>query len=327
MSMNPELLASLHSLRVLVVDAHVQARNALVEQIDAAGHRPLAAQTTAQALALFRQRRPDVVLMGVEPDGDAGGDGFETARALRRADAEAEGWTPILFVSPSSEAHDVWQGIEAGGDDYLVSPIAPMILQAKLRAMQRLVQMRERLVETTEALQQANAQLHQLATVDALTGLLNRRALDERLAREVDLARRHSQPLALMLCDVDHFKRYNDSLGHAAGDECLRRVARVLAGCCRRPADFAARYGGEEFVLALPNTPLEGALIVIEQLRAALQAAALPHPDSTLGRVSVSGGLVCATIDAQTRAAGLLARADAGLYRAKAEGRDRIVVA
>lgn len=321
--MHADLLASLQSLHVLVVGADTESRAALLSEVDAAGHRGLRADDGRQAVELFHQRRPDVVLLGVDLPG---GDGFDVARELRRADSGD--WTPILFVSPSSAAHDVWQGIEAGGDDYLVSPIAPMILQAKLRAMQRLVQMRERLVEITVALQAANVQLHELATVDALTGLLNRRALDDRLQREVQLARRTGTTLTVMLCDVDFFKRYNDSLGHAAGDACLRRVAALFSQCCRRPGDFAARYGGEEFVLVLPDTPAEGAAIVARHLREIVHAAALPHPASeAAGHVTVSGGVVSCLPGAATTPAELLERADGALYRAKALGRDRVEAA
>jgi diguanylate cyclase (GGDEF)-like protein len=216
--------------------------------------------------------------------------------------------------------------IEAGGDDHLVSPVAPLILHAKLRAMQRLVQMRERLVELAEALHGANAQLHALATIDGLTGLLNRRALDTRLRQELDLARRARSPLSLLLCDVDHFKRYNDALGHGAGDECLKLVGKVFQQACRRPSDAAARYGGEEFALILPNTPSEGAWVVVHKLQAALAAAALPHPASDVAPVvTLSGGLVTVAPDGSHTPADLLERADGGLYEAKAKGRNRFV--
>jgi diguanylate cyclase (GGDEF)-like protein len=318
-----DLIASLQSLKILVVGDDSAVRASLVSEIDAAGHVPRTALHGDPALDLFEIWQPDVVLICIDPEGQM--DGYSSASALR--EAAAEGWTPIILVSPNGDEHEVWQGIEAGGDDYLVSPVPTLILHAKLRATQRLVQMRGRLVELAEALHGANAQLHALATVDALTGLLNRRALDHRLRQEIDLARRSRNPLSVLLCDVDHFKRYNDSLGHGEGDACLKRVAIVFQRACRRPSDCAARYGGEEFALILPNTPVEGAALVAQQLRDTLAAEALPHPTSETGRwVTLSGGLVTCVPDALTRPEALLQQADAALYRAKAQGRDQICV-
>jgi diguanylate cyclase (GGDEF)-like protein len=319
---HPDLISSLQSLMVLILGADSKARAALVQEVDAAGHRARAADSAGSALGVFREVAPDVVLICVDRLGD---DDQRFAASLREADGNS--WTPIIFVSPRGDEHEVWLSIEAGGDDHLVSPVAPMILQAKLRAMQRLVQMRERLVELAQALHGANAQLHALATVDALTGLLNRRALDTRLRQEMDLARRSKQPLSIVLCDVDFFKRYNDSLGHGAGDACLKQVANVFLQACRRPSDCAARYGGEEFALILPNTPTPGAWVVVDALRAALDAASLPHPNSEVAsQVTLSGGLLTIVPDSQITPTEVLERADQGLYEAKALGRNRIVM-
>lgn len=318
--MRPDLLAALQSLKVLVVGSDAAARAALVAEVNAAGHRAFEAVNAEQALAAFDRQGPDVVLICVE---QVDNDHHATADALRAADAD--GWTPIIFVSPRGDEHEVWMSIEAGGDDHLVSPVAPLILHAKLRAMQRLVQMRERLVELAEALHGANAQLHALATIDGLTGLLNRRALDDRLRQELDLARRAKSPLSLLLCDVDYFKRYNDALGHGAGDACLKLVGQVFRSACRRPSDAAARYGGEEFALILPNTPTEGAQVVVQHLRQALAEAALPHPNSEVAKVvTLSGGLVTLTPDGRITPAEVLEQADAALYEAKRLGRDRV---
>jgi diguanylate cyclase (GGDEF)-like protein len=259
------------------------------------------------------------VLLDVEMPGH---NGYWTARAMRAA--EPGGWTPIIFLSQLQQAQDVWQGIESGGDDYLVKPVSPMILHAKLRAMQRLAQMRQRLVQLSEELRTANAQLEELSSVDALTGLMNRRALDARLQQELDLARREGKPLTLMLCDVDHFKRYNDALGHVGGDTCLRRVAQLLRETCRRPGDCAGRYGGEEFALVLPNTPRSGAMTYARALARTIELAAIPHPDSpTQPHITLSGGITTCLPDDSTTMEGLLLRADDALYNAKATGRNR----
>jgi diguanylate cyclase (GGDEF)-like protein len=165
-----------------------------------------------------------------------------------------------------------------------------------------------------------NAELSVLSQTDALTGLANRRAFDLRLAEEVSRAVRHGMALALLLVDVDHFKRYNDRHGHPAGDECLRRVAAVLRMHGRRPTDLVARIGGEEFALLLPHEDAAGALALAERCVQAVDAAGIAHLASALGFVTVSAG-VAVLGDGVCDAASLLSAADAALYRAKERGR------
>lgn len=175
-------------------------------------------------------------------------------------------------------------------------------------------------------LAQANRDLERLSTQDGLTGISNRRYLDQYLAGEFRRARRLGSPLAVILLDLDHFKLYNDSQGHQAGDDCLRRVAQALAGALRRPADLAARYGGEEFAAVLPHTGLQGAAALAESLRRAVRGLDMPHPASPGGGpVSVSLG-VAALAPQDADPASLLARADQALYQSKAQGRDRVTV-
>ncbi|QPF72337.1 diguanylate cyclase [Roseateles sp. DAIF2] len=306
-------------LTILVVDDQSATRVALAAELDLAGHRVLEADGADWALELFRRHRPDLVLLDVEMPVN---DGYWAARAMRAA--EPGGWTPIIFLSQHDQERNVWLGIESGGDDYLVKPVSPMVLHAKLRAMQRLAQMRQRLVTLSEELRQANTQLQELSSIDALTGLMNRRAFDERLHKELELARREQQPLTLMLCDVDHFKRYNDGRGHVEGDACLRQVAQLLRDTCRRPADCAARYGGEEFALLLPRTPRSGAMTYARALMRLVGMRAIAHPDSPVApHITLSGGITTCVPDASTTAEGLLLRADDALYTAKAQGRNR----
>ncbi|WIT14093.1 diguanylate cyclase [Paucibacter sediminis] len=306
-------------LTILVIDDQSASRVAVVAELDRAGHRALEADSAAWGLELFKRYRPDLVLLDVEMPAH---DGYWTARQIRAA--EPGGWTPIIFLSQRDQDQDVWRGIEAGGDDYLVKPVSPMILHAKLRAMQRLLGMRQRLVQLSDELRSANAQLHELSNADALTGLMNRRALDERLHQCIAQARRDGLPLTLVLCDVDYFKRYNDSLGHVEGDACLKRVAALLREACRRPSDCVGRYGGEEFALILPNTPRSGAMTYARALIRTMALAGIPHPDSDIApHITVSGGITTCVADASTTAEGLLLRADDALYNAKAHGRNR----
>jgi diguanylate cyclase (GGDEF)-like protein len=307
------------SLTILIVDGEASARSALRQALEKARHQVLEAPSAESALSLFLRYQPDLVLLDVVlPDHD----GYWVARELRQA--EPGGWTPIIFLSGLGQDLDLHRGIEAGGDDYLVKPVSPIVLAAKLRAMQRLLAMRKRLVDMSEELNDANQRLQQMVELDALTGLINRGGMDRSLHSEIVAARRDQTPLTLVMCDVDYFKLYNDSLGHLQGDACLRRIAELLKQVCRRPRDLAARYGGEEFALILPNTPLSGAMTFARVFLRAIAKLALPHPCSPVADyVTVSGGITTCVPDASTTAQGMILRADEALYAAKAHGRNR----
>ena len=182
----------------------------------------------------------------------------------------------------------------------------------------------QRVRERTEALQEANRRLEELAYRDELTQLFNRRFFHERLQTEWQRAMRVGECLSVILCDVDHFKRYNDTYGHQAGDECLRQVAQAIPGALKRPADLAARFGGEEFVILLPNTSRQGALAVAEQIRAGVEARRLEHRASPTGPcVTLSLGVMSAVPGPDQAPGELIAGADEALYRAKHQGRNR----
>lgn len=169
-----------------------------------------------------------------------------------------------------------------------------------------------------------NTQLKLLASRDGLTGIANRRTLDERLAQEWRRATRLNAPLAMLMMDIDHFKQFNDDCGHPAGDQCLKRVAEALARQTREPQDLVARFGGEEFALLLPHTDLSGALQTAERVRAAVSGLAIVHVGSPRGHVTVSIGCAAATPRMGESPSSLLAAADAALYRAKRGGRNRV---
>jgi diguanylate cyclase (GGDEF)-like protein len=169
----------------------------------------------------------------------------------------------------------------------------------------------------------ANAQLAEMATTDGLTGIVNRRGFDMALAREWRRARRAASPISLALFDIDHFKRLNDSQGHPAGDQCLKRVAWCLLENAKRPGDLVARYGGEEFAVLLADTAPEGARLQAEKMRAAVQLTRLPHGESPFGFVTISGG-VATRLPQDDDPADFLRAVDEALYVAKASGRNRV---
>jgi diguanylate cyclase (GGDEF)-like protein len=178
------------------------------------------------------------------------------------------------------------------------------------------------------AQKEAQAELERLATRDGLTSVANRRSFDQTLDSEWRRATRESRSLSLLMIDVDYFKRFNDSYGHQGGDECLRQVAAAMSAVMMRSGDAIARYGGEEFAVLLPATDPEGALIVAERMRAAVEALALPHAQSEIAdHVTVSIGVASVNVISGGVPTQLIGLADAALYRAKHEGRNRVVQA
>ena len=173
-------------------------------------------------------------------------------------------------------------------------------------------------------LQEAFHAVEQLAMVDGLTGVANRRLLDETLNREWMRAVRDGSAISLLLIDVDFFKLFNDLYGHVAGDHCLQTIASAIQGVLRRPHDLLARYGGEEFVIVLPNTPAIGAEVMAAKIMAAVEQCGLPHSGNPHGLVTVSLGCASAVATMDGNPTRLLKEADAAMYRAKAQGRNRI---
>lgn len=209
---------------------------------------------------------------------------------------------------------------------YLLLGIVLTVIAFFVERRERLGFLQEVMVAIkSEELALLNEHLSAMASKDALSGLSNRRAFDEFLAREWERGRREEQPLAILFMDVDFFKRYNDTYGHAAGDECLKQVARAIRQALLRPGDIAARYGGEEFVVLLPHTDITGAMEVGDRLLAAVDALAIPHRASDAAyHVTISIGIACMVPTERNGAQLLLEEADRALYEAKSRGRHRM---
>ncbi|MCB2255215.1 sensor domain-containing diguanylate cyclase [Pseudomonas chlororaphis] len=175
-------------------------------------------------------------------------------------------------------------------------------------------------------LRTAQEALEVIATHDSLTGLANRRLFERALQTEFGRGGRQASPLSLIMLDIDFFKRYNDTYGHVAGDQCLAQVAEVLRDCCQRTADLAVRYGGEEFVVLLPDTEMQGALVIAEQIRRSVMEKNIPHTGSPFGCVTLSLGCYSFVPSGRDSAAAFLEHADAALYQAKKSGRNQVAV-
>jgi diguanylate cyclase (GGDEF)-like protein len=195
-------------------------------------------------------------------------------------------------------------------------------VSARTQALQAEIQQRQAF---EAALQAANEELQNLAYLDGLTQIANRRRFDDQLMQEWARMKREQLPLSLILGDVDYFKQYNDTYGHQLGDECLCQVAKAIATAARRSSDLAARYGGEEFVVLLPNTPLAGAQKVAILMQTNIAALQLPHDNSAVSKyVTASFGIASMIPRNDNDAEQLLFQVDQALYEAKRSGRDRI---
>ncbi|WP_317202451.1 diguanylate cyclase [Janthinobacterium sp.] len=296
--------------RILVVDD--QPMNIrLLHQILSREHSVFMATGGEQALALCRKSPPDLVLLDVVMPGMGG---LEVCRRLKgHPDTEA---IPVIFVTGSSQSEEENACWEAGAVDFVNKPVNHLTLRHRVHAHLQLKF-------------QADA-LRAMAFADGLTGIANRRLFDETLEAEWRRCSRGGATLALLMLDVDYFKRYNDRYGHQAGDDCLKRIAATLRAALMRPSDLVARYGGEEFVCLLAETDAAGAMATAERLEAAVRGLAIEHIDSTVAAVvTISSGAAVAQphLDGGADGAALVRRADAALYRAKQMGRGRACLA
>ncbi|MDQ2078439.1 diguanylate cyclase domain-containing protein [Marinimicrobium sp. ABcell2] len=298
-------------MKILLVEDSATLRHAMCQYIREAGHEPLVAQSGEAALQMLEDTPVDLIIMDVEMPGL---DGFETTRLIR--EWLGGHWVPIIFLTGKNEDYSYREGIEAGGDDYLIKPISPVIIKAKIRAMARIAEMRDQL-------KQLNAELAVLSQLDSLTQILNRRTFNEQAEHEWLLAVRHQSPTSVLMIDVDHFKPYNDHYGHPAGDECLKRVTEAMKKCLHRPSDLLGRYGGEEFIALLPNTDSAGAERVGECINQSVRALALEHKNSpTASVVTVSVGGATCNYTTGHKLEDVIKSADRALYKVKNSGRD-----
>ncbi len=260
----------------------------------------------ALAIAENAESRPDLILLDVMmPEMD----GYEVCRRLKQ-NPTTQG-IPVIFVTAKSEITDEERGLRLGAMDYIVKPFHLAIVKAR--------------VANHISLKMKTDLLESLAMVDGLTGIPNRRRLDEALESEWKRAQRNGTQLAAIMADIDYFKGYNDNYGHSAGDVCLKVVAKALSNTLGRPTDILARYGGEEFAAILPDTDGEGARLLAEHWRTEVAALKLPHQFSnTADHVTISAGYAVLTPSEQLSPQNLLEMADKMLYQAKAGGRNRV---
>lgn len=309
-------------MRVLVADDETTGRLLVAAAVRKHGHEAVLAEAGDQAWDLYLEHQPDVVLTDRRMPGI---DGIELVRRIRVEETDSGHHAYLVLVTALGSREQVLEGMEAGADDYLVKPVDPFDLQIRLIAAQRTTAVHRQLAETAADLKRANADLHRLARTDGLTEVGNRLRLDEDLGAIHARAARDGQPYAVALADVDHFKRYNDSQGHPAGDQALHAVATTLRAVCR-VADRVYRYGGEEVAVLLPATGLDEAVRAAERLRAAVEELGIAHHEQPGDRdvLTVSVGVAALDPVGDQTPEDVLKQADLALYRAKADGRNRV---
>lgn len=292
--------------QILIVDDERCNRQVLSDIIEQE-HDALCAESGQQALELVTNRPIDLILLDVlMPEMD----GYEVCRRLKESPDTAR--IPVLFVTSKNDPRDETRGLNVGAIDYLIKPVHPSVILARVR--------------NHLALKQYADLLARQSFLDGLTGIPNRRYLDEMLDKEWRRALREEQFLSLLLIDIDFFKRYNDLYGHPAGDDCLRRVAAALSHSVSRGSDLVARYGGEEFTILLPGDDAAGAVTVAERAMAAISALQIVHLHSEVSALlTISIGSATALPCRDMTPATLLQMADRALYQAKEQGRNRYV--
>jgi diguanylate cyclase (GGDEF)-like protein len=296
---------------VLLVEDSAAIRALVRRMLVAGGHTVVEAARGADALALCREQQPDVVLLDVEMPGMSGWD----VLAAMKADPDLSD-VPVVFLTGRSDTADMVDGLRLGAHDYLRKPCEPTELLARVQAAARVKRLQDEL-------RQRNEELDLISRTDVLTGLRNRRHVEEYLTKLVSLARRNVEPIAVLIVDIDHFKSVNDGHGHDAGDAVLAEVAGRMVDSVRLE-DMVGRWGGEEFLVVLPNTAAQGAAELAERLRQVVAGEPCRLPDGGAVPVTISLGCAASVID---DAATLVRSADAAMYEAKESGRNRVVVA
>jgi len=321
-------------MTILIVDDSIVTRTFLTDMLHEAGYdNIIQAGSMEEVFARFCGEHQsscplvDLVLLDIHLPGKSG---IEGCRELKESDQFQD--VPIIMISGLDQMNNLEAAFAAGSIDYLTKP--PNRLELKVRVSSALKLKREidgrkarerDLLHLTEQLEAANLELQRLSSRDGLTGLANRQAGTDFLSREWLRAAREKKEFSVIMIDIDFFKLYNDSHGHLAGDECLKKVAAALQQGLQRPADLLVRYGGEEFMALLPDTGLEGALSVGSTIHEAVAAVGLHHGSSTVSpHVTVSIGIASTVPSLDMPVEWLIAAADRALYRAKQEGRNRI---
>jgi len=302
--------SSLREAKVLIVDDEPLQCAHLAKIVTEWGAEAFTAQQLSDALRLHKVMRPDLVLLDVMMPHV---DGYKVAQMFKRASP----FVPVILLTALDDIDSKRRGLSAGADEFLSKPVNELELQIRMSSMLRIKRL-------TDELELLNRNLAELATIDPLTQVANRRAFEDRLKHEFQRAHRYKHPFACVLVDIDHFKAVNDEHGHPVGDKVLVEVAAAIRDSIRT-TDLVARFGGEEFIIVAPETGSTAARLMAERILRTIVARTRAKKDQGIPAVTASLGVASSEMKAENENE-LVALADVALYRAKNQGRNRVVV-
>tara|TARA_R110000868_G_scaffold259743_5_gene517970 strand:+ start:13078 stop:14037 length:960 start_codon:yes stop_codon:yes gene_type:complete len=290
---------------ILIVDdeiSNIEIMNAILEE----DYEICFATSGPQALETARRILPDMILLDILMPGM---DGFEVCGQLKNEALLTD--VPVIFTTGLGDTEDEVRGLSLGAIDYVTKPVQPVVLRARVSNHIELKRLRDQLAE--------------MAVTDALTGLSNRRRMEQALSVETARLARAGDWLSVLLLDIDFFKQFNDVYGHPAGDRCIAMIASALKRALKRASGLSARYGGEEFACLLPGADADAAMMVAQEIQAQIGSLNIPHEGSTVSRcVTISVGVATARCKPDMSPDEWIAHADQQLYRSKAGGRNQI---
>jgi diguanylate cyclase (GGDEF)-like protein len=308
-------------MNILVVEDDRISRALLQKTLEEWGYTVIPAENGQEALDLFNEGNVKFIiadwLMPVM-------DGLTLCRKIRSS--SESGYVFFMLLTGRDKKADIIEGLEAGADDYIAKPFDRDELRVRVRAGVRILTLEKELNEKNEKLRKFNVVLEEIAKVDALTDIGNRRSFYESIDKAHHRAGRYSQKYGLIMCDIDHFKSYNDTYGHLEGDRILKIIATTIRNSIRI-SDEVFRYGGEEFVVILQGQEINGAIDFAERIRKAVESLQLEHKGCSTGILTVSCGIaVFKEADKDKQWDVILNEADKALYSAKSSGRNRVSV-
>jgi len=299
---------------ILIAEDNAVSRKLMEMTLRQAGYEVVSAANGREAFKIFKERFFPIVLTDW---GMPEMDGLELCRAIR--ENPGEGYVFIFLITGRDSKKDIIVGLEAGADDYLTKPFDRSELIARLKTALRILKLEKSLKDAYE-------KIRLLSITDKLTGCYNRTYMDEYLSKEIIRATRYRRPISLVMTDIDHFKRINDSYGHQAGDLILKNFISWIKESLRNDVDWVARYGGEEFLIVLPETGFESAMSSAERLRKGVSESVTSYDEKDI-RITASFGVVGFEPSAENGTfpyESIIDEADKSLYQAKNEGRNRV---
>lgn len=305
----------MHNIKILIVEDDADAREILVTFLSRWGYNVQTVANGYSAAKLLEEETFDMVLLDWELPGISG---IELCEQIRKQSKQQYIYT--IMVTAKKDKMDMLTGFEKGADDYIVKPFNFQEMKARVRSGERIIKLEKRL-------RSAYDKLYKVATLDPLTGVLNRGAILELFEKEVKRGRRIGQPVGFIICDLDDFKKVNDTYGHLVGDDVLCEVCEIIAASLRN-YDAVGRYGGEEFVMVLPGLNTAESAEVAERIRSSIASNPL-HIKSINLNVTASFG-VCSTLPNEIDPPSItqiIDSADKSLYQSKSSGKNKVIVA